>query len=111
MIPFRDEIEKAVKKIVLLCSPEEVYLFGSCARGVATLRSDIDLCVIVNTLDKRKLLQEIYLNLEGERDVDLVIYTPEEWLRFKDNPATLPYIIAHKGVKIYGRHQELSGMV
>ncbi len=65
-------------------------LFGSLARGEASRRSDVDLIIIQET-DKRfldrynEILMEISQAVPG-RDVDLLIYTPEELERMADRP-------------------------
>jgi len=40
-----DEIRKIVSTIARDCGVERVYLFGSYARGEATEKSDVDLCI------------------------------------------------------------------
>jgi len=65
-------------------------LFGSLARGEASRRSDLDLILVQDT-DKRfldrydDLLGEIAQVVSG-RDVDLLIYTPQELARLTDRP-------------------------
>ena len=73
---------------------QRVILFGSLARGDDTRRSDLDLLVVMETdaafLDRYdRLLPEIVREVPG-RDVDLLIYTPEEFLQM----ASRPFIIA-----------------
>lgn len=65
-------------------------LFGSLARGEASRHSDLDLILILDTekrfLDRYDdLLPEIAQTL-SERDVDLLIYTPEELARLSHRP-------------------------
>ena len=57
-------------------------VFGSLARGEGSRRSDVDLIIVQNTkkpfLDRYEdILYEITRAVPG-RDVDLLIYTPEE---------------------------------
>jgi predicted nucleotidyltransferase len=40
------DIERVVGRIVALCNPDKVYLFGSHAKGNATDKSDLDLLVV-----------------------------------------------------------------
>ncbi|MCR4430449.1 MAG: nucleotidyltransferase domain-containing protein [Tepidanaerobacteraceae bacterium] len=44
-----EEIEKIRKEIINKFQPDKIILFGSQAKGIAKLSSDIDLCVIINT--------------------------------------------------------------
>jgi predicted nucleotidyltransferase len=65
-------------------------VFGSLARGDATRHSDLDLIVVEET-DKRFLdrydgfLQAVAEAAHG-RDVDLLIYTPQEFARMAERP-------------------------
>ncbi len=68
----------------------KVVVFGSFARGEPSRRSDLDILVVQRT-DKRFL--DRYDGIFGEitdvvrgRDVDLLIYTPEELERMSDGP-------------------------
>ncbi len=70
------------------CGIQRAIVFGSLARGEPSRRSDLDLLVIQKT-DKRFLdrydgiLSEITEVVRG-RDVDLLIYTPEELQMMSD---------------------------
>jgi len=61
---------------------QKALLFGSLARGEASPRSDVDLILIQNT--KRRFLERydgILMEISKavpDRDVDLLIYTPDE---------------------------------
>jgi predicted nucleotidyltransferase len=65
-------------------------VFGSLARGEASRRSDVDLLIVQHT-DKRflerydGLLRDITQVLRG-RDVDLLIYTPQELAQLAHRP-------------------------
>ena len=83
-------------------------LFGSLARGEGTRRSDVDLIVIQNTgkrfLDRYDgLLQEISERVPG-RDVDLLIYTPQEIAALSHRP--LIAFALREGRVIYESQQE-----
>jgi predicted nucleotidyltransferase len=43
------DIKNVVMRIVALCDPDKVYLFGSHAKGNATDKSDLDLVVVAPT--------------------------------------------------------------
>ena len=65
-------------------------VFGSLASGDSSRHSDLDLIVVLSTnkrfLDRYDdLLSEIVLAVPG-RDVDLLIYTPEELDRMAERP-------------------------
>ncbi len=100
MCPFDSEIETIKNQIFNTYHPLDIILFGSCAKGRVTRSSDIDLCLIMQTEDKRKTIRDILINLDY--DVDLVIYTPEEWGKYKDDKATFAGIINKTGVSLIG---------
>jgi len=83
-------------------------LFGSLARGEGTRRSDVDLIIIQNTrkrfLDRYDgLLQEISERVPG-RDVDLLIYTPQEIAGLAHRPLIASAL--KEGKTIYESQQE-----
>jgi predicted nucleotidyltransferase len=102
MIPFKEEIENIKEQIISIYSPNKIILFGSCASGCAKKDSDIDLCIICDYEDKKKLLNELLINLEYSRDVDFVLYKPSEWDKYKEDTSSFANIINRKGVPIYG---------
>lgn len=84
--------------------PRKLMLFGSCARRAVRKNSDIDLCLVIDTADKRGLRAAITQDLLSlsDYDVDLIIMTPREWERDAGNTATLASIIKQKGVSLHG---------
>ncbi len=62
--------------------------------------SDIDICVIMDTDNKRQLLQEMLYELEYSVDLDIVIYTEKEWLKYRDDLSTFASIIYRTGVSL-----------
>lgn len=96
------EIDAIKEQVVRLFKPEKLFLFGSQARGSANSNSDIDLCVIVDTDNKRALIAEMYLHIDSNRPFDLILYTPKEWNQISSESGTFANIIAEKGVEIYG---------
>jgi len=58
---------------------QKIILFGSLAKGKATLTSDIDLIIVKNTKERfLKRLDTIYKEIEPNIAVDILVYTPEE---------------------------------
>lgn len=102
MIPFREEIDHITEQIITLYNPQKIILFGSCAAGCARDNSDIDLCIICNYEDKRQLLTDLLLNIDYERDVDFILYRPEEWEKYKEDTTTFANLISRKGITLYG---------
>lgn len=83
-------------------SPTYIYLFGSHAKGTATNKSDIDLCVVIDTNDKRNLIADMYCSITSDIPVDILLYTPSEWKQCIDDRTSFAYKIANEGMKLYG---------
>ncbi|RCX16266.1 nucleotidyltransferase-like protein [Anaerobacterium chartisolvens] len=98
----KSEINSIKEQILSDYAPSKILLFGSYAKGTATSKSDIDICVIKNTDNKRALLNEMYLNIESSRPFDLLLYTEEEWNRCVMDSTSFAYLINRKGIVIYG---------
>ena len=83
-------------------------VFGSLARGEASRRSDVDLLVVQHT-DKRflerydGLLRDLTQAVAG-RDVDLLIYTPQELAQLTHRPVIVAAL--REGKVIYELQQE-----
>ncbi|HCW51709.1 MAG TPA: hypothetical protein DGR79_06550 [Clostridiales bacterium] len=82
------EIER-MKSIFPTMGIQKALLFGSAARGDVTESSDIDLILIKDTearfLDR---LEEALAALEPRVDLDVLVYTPEE---FEELVRTRPF--------------------
>lgn len=102
MIAYENEVRRIQKQIEEFYQPQEIYVFGSCAKGVARKNSDIDLCVIMETENKHQAVREMFLKLDYERDLDLVVYTPQEWYKYKQDKTTFAHVIFRTGVKLSG---------
>ena len=98
------EIEDIKNQIIEKYNPKDIYLFGSHAKGLTNKNSDVDICVVINTDNKRKLLQEMLYNIDYNNDVDIVIYTEEEWNKYRFDTTTFANIINRTGVSILGRY-------
>lgn len=99
---FKKEINNIKNQIIDKFNPREIILFGSLAKGIFRSDSDIDLCIVKNTSCKRELITEIYTQIDCNVPFDIVLYTINEWEKYKDDKNTFAYIIKKTGVKIYG---------
>lgn len=74
------EIDALVRRIVARIQPQKVILFGSYAKGTATIKSDLDVFVIQETvlppIKRADVLKHLFSN--ALIPVDVHIYTPEE---------------------------------
>lgn len=84
--------------------PEKLFLFGSRAMGTATAESDIDLMIVMETdlPPRRRNLMVKRLFPHRSFALDAVVYTPQEFQRYKDIPGTLVYQAVHHGRLLYG---------
>jgi len=68
----------------------KAIVFGSIARNEASRRSDLDLIVVQETgrrfLDRYEGMLNDITDLVTDRDVDLLIYTPDELTKISDRP-------------------------
>ena len=91
------------RQILEICAPQKIILFGSQAKGTATERSDIDICVIAETTNKRELLTDLYCEIDSEKPVDFLLYTPEEWSKNIEDAQSFAYKLNREGMLLYER--------
>lgn len=107
MFAYSEEINRIKNQIVEKFGPVDIILFGSCAKGRITKKSDIDICVVTNTDDKRKTVIDILTDIDYTIDLDIVVYTPDEWQRYKNDQATFAGIINRTGVSLIGWYYQI----
>ena len=96
-----DKILKAILKVVI---PEKVILFGSQARGEARHDSDYDILIIKSGIENSiKVESEIYMNLDINAGVDIIVATPEIVDKYKDAIGCIFKPALNEGLVIYGR--------
>ena len=91
------------RQIIEICAPQKIILFGSQAKGTATERSDIDIWVIAETTNKRELLTDLYCEIDSEKPVDFLLYTPEEWNKNIEDAQSFAYKLNREGMLLYER--------
>ncbi len=104
MIPFQEQIQAASGILKQKFNPQRIVLFGSVAKGCARKESDIDLCVVLPCQDKKAMTinMQIALCEVIDRDIDIIILTPDEWDRNRNNPATFTGLMERTGVVLHG---------
>ena len=100
---YMKEYENIKEQIIKICSPYEIILFGSLAKKQIKSSSDIDICVVVDTTDKKKLTEKIYSEVNSDIPFDIVLYTVEEWEKWKDEKTSFLHKICKEGEVVYGR--------
>lgn len=96
------EIKKITSQIINIYNPQKLIMFGSQAKNTANNESDIDLCLVIKTSDKRNLLTDMYLNIDCDKPFDLLLYTPDEWKECVLDHMSFAYVINKEGIVLYG---------
>ncbi len=101
---IEQELSDWVPRIVAEMRPERVILFGSAARGEAGEASDIDLTVIAETelsfFDRIGRVLRLY---RGDREINVLVYTPDEWQQMLAEGRRFIKRIADEGRVLYER--------
>lgn len=97
------DLEQEIVRIFRPVRPRRVILFGSRARDADDARSDVDLIVVYET-SKRFLdrLAELYLLWDLPMAVDILAYTPEEFLEMSGANPFVQEAVAHGRVLYEG---------
>ena len=81
----RQALDDIIRRIVEVAQPEKIILFGSAARGEMNRHSDVDLLIVRDGSDLRRLTARIYRNLRGvSAAIDAIVVTPEDVERYKE---------------------------
>lgn len=99
-----NQIQKLTQKIVKEFQPEKVILFGSQAWGKPEENSDVDLFIIKETDDTRKLAVKIDSFLFPRPfPIDLIVYKPTQVEKRKKLGDFFITNILNKGKILYDR--------
>ena len=100
--PSRETLNDIVRRIVEVAEPERIILFGSVARGDANRHSDVDLLVVKDGSDLRRLAARIYCRLYGVgAAMDIVMVTPRDVERYRDSHALVIKPALREGTVMY----------
>jgi len=94
-------VNRITKEIANKFKPNMIILFGSVARGTYNSNSDIDLCIIKDTINKRELITNIYTEIDCEIPFDILVYTHKEWRKNVNDQSSFAYKINKTGVVLY----------
>lgn len=97
------EIDSLIQRIVGVCNPEKIILFGSHAKGTATLTSDLDLLIVKETiLPMKRRADDLASIVSGSLiPIDIHVYTPEEVEEFGKEPYTFVHSVLKTGRVLY----------
>ncbi len=103
---FTAEILDALRDL----RPAQVIAFGSRAVGKASEESDLDLIVVLDkkgisksyseVLANRMLVQKRLRGVRTKMDVDVLVYTRDEWQRFLASRSSFAREIEETGLRI-----------
>ena len=99
---MRDEIKFLAEVVGQASQCEQVYLFGSEARGEAHVGSDVDLALIIpDGLSPRQALRAaIRATAQRSQPIDLVVITHSTWAK---GQSLLARQIRLEGILLYGQ--------
>lgn len=102
----QDLLDEIIRRIVAVAQPDQIILFGSAASGQMGPDSDLDFLVVKSGVPhRRRLAQEIYLNLFGIAvPIDIIVVTPEDIQAFGDKVGTIIGPALREGKLIYAAH-------
>jgi predicted nucleotidyltransferase len=103
-VALQNELERWLPLIVEHIEPERIVLFGSLNQANVQEWSDIDL-VIVQKTNKPfyKRIQDVFMLLKPKVGLDLLIYTPEEFMQLFRERKFVRREILEKGTILYER--------
>lgn len=100
--PPPDLLDEDVRRIVAAARPRRIILFGSAARGEMGPNSDLDLLVIAATTDRHATARAVRRALRGLGVAkDVIVVTPEDVERHKDNRGLVLYPALRDGKLLY----------
>jgi len=102
-IEIRDQkiIQRIVDKLKRY-QPQQIWLFGSF--GTSYFKpgiSDIDLCIISETLDKDSTLKEFQETIKDVHPIDFFLYTPKEWAINNQDQNSFAQNVKKNGILIF----------
>ncbi len=99
-----NKVKAAIHKIIKVCNPLKLILFGSYVENKTTLNSDIDFLVITpnNIENPRKESVRIRRELRGiSMPMDILVVPQEQWELLKDQPGLIYREANNKGQVVY----------
>ena len=101
-----ESLQQMVAVLVERFEPERVILFGSHARGAATVDSDVDLLLVMPLPPGSRFATIVEMRRAVSHSPfpkDIFVCTPEEFAEYRDVVGTLMYPAAREGIVLYRR--------
>jgi predicted nucleotidyltransferase len=103
---INDDLASIVDTIKGMMPKARIYLFGSHADGTAHIGSDIDLCIVLPTIDKNRfeIMDDIREAVYDKTmfPIDLLVFSVSEFEKDAGTKSRVQYEVAHKGVLLHG---------
>jgi uncharacterized protein len=105
MIP-QTTIDEAIRRLVKVYNPVQIYLYGDYAWGTPNEESTIDILIIVTSSDERVIKRgypafEALLGLKIPKNI--IVLTKEEFDKYTQDPNSSTSEIKHRGKILYAR--------
>ncbi len=94
-------MDKLVSDIVEICNPNQIYLFGSVAKGTNHAGSDRDLLIVVDDAVDVETLYARLAKLDLLKGNDLVIRNASEFEANKSDISKIDLVVNLQGKLIY----------
>jgi predicted nucleotidyltransferase len=103
MRPDPTVINDLVRRIVDAVHPLRIILFGSATRGEIGVDSDLDVLIVMpEGIHRRRTAQDVHQRLFGfPVPVDVLVATPGDLEKHKDNIGLIYYRVLREGKEIY----------
>lgn len=103
MRPDSTVINDLVRRIVDAVHPLRIILFGSATRGEMGADSDLDVLIVMpEGIHRRRTAQDVHQRLFGfPVPVDVLVATPGDLEKHKDNIGLIYYRVLREGKEIY----------
>ncbi|OEF97476.1 hypothetical protein [Desulfuribacillus alkaliarsenatis] len=94
------DIQVMKSEIVKQYNPYDIYLFGCTNKELFTYVTGCNLCLILDVDNNRDFLKCISREIAADFDYDVMIYTKEEWYKYRSEQDTYANIIYNTGISL-----------
>ena len=92
-----DELKEVLAEVRRISRAERLIVYGLKREGAGERIRGVKVCVVADTRDKDALERELYLGIDGDVALDVLVYTPSEWETLLRDPQSYASRIAEKG--------------
>ena len=103
---LQETVQTIAERLLSRLPAEQVWLFGSQARGEATADSDLDFLAVVedSELSRPQRSREAHTLVADIRaSKDIIVLTRREWQRQENVVNTIPYLARKEGVPFHSQ--------